>query len=163
MCSGLVGADSKRSAPCTTKHDSLIKPDPSACIYAADQTFIAEPSACIVTADETFFAEPSACIIAAESDQATFCLTADEAFFADQTTGPVAADETFCPDQTVFCRSTSCRSAHSVSSDQKTIATGRPVIAVASSFDLYRDSIRAAPFHFAGTPSVSGAGAFTVV
>lgn len=126
MCSGLVGADSKRLATCTTKHDSLLKPDPSACIYAAES----DQATFCLTADETIFAEPSACIV-----------TADEAFFAESSACLVTADETFCPDQTVFCRSTSCRSAHSFSSDQKTIAAGRPVIAVASSFDLCRDSI----------------------
>lgn len=97
MCSGLVGADSKRLATyAPAEHDSFrnqtfiadqttclvtaeqtIFAESSACIYAADQTFFAEPSACFVTADEAFFAESSACIYAAESDQATFCLTAD--------------------------------------------------------------------------------------
>lgn len=97
MCSGLVGADSKRLATyAPAKHDSFRNQtfiadqttclvtaeqtffaEPSACFYAADQTFFAEPSACLVTADEAFFAELSACIYAAESDQATFCLTAD--------------------------------------------------------------------------------------
>ena len=97
MCSGLVGADSKRLATyAQAKHDSFRNQtfiaDQTTCLVTADETFFAESSACIITADETFFAEPSACIIAAdeafcpepsaciyaaESDQATFCLTAD--------------------------------------------------------------------------------------
>lgn len=97
MCSGLVGADSKRLATyAPAKHDSFrnqtfiadqttcLVPaeqtffaEPAACIVTANEAFFAESSACLVTADETFFAEPSACIYAAESDQATFCLTAD--------------------------------------------------------------------------------------
>ena len=73
MCSGLVGADSKRLATyAPAKHDSF-----------RNQTFIADQTTCLVTTDETFFAESSACIYAAESDQATFCLTADETIFAD--------------------------------------------------------------------------------
>ena len=97
MCSGLVGADSKRLATYTpAKHDSFrnqtfiadqttclvtaeqtIFAESSTCLVTANEAFFAEPSACFVTADEAFFAEPSACIYAAESDQATFCLTAD--------------------------------------------------------------------------------------
>lgn len=97
MCSGLVGADSKRLATyAPAEHDSFrnqtfiadqttclvtaeqtIFAESSACIVTADEAIFAEPSACFVTADEAFFAEPSACIYAAESDQATFCLTAD--------------------------------------------------------------------------------------
>lgn len=82
MCSGLVGADSKRLATyAPAKHDSFRNQtffaDQTTCIVTADQAFFAEPSACIYAADEAFFAEPSACIYAAESDQATFCLTAD--------------------------------------------------------------------------------------
>lgn len=82
MCSGLVGADSKRLATyAPAKHDSFRNQtfiaDQTSCLVTADETFFAEPSACIVTADEAFFAEPSACIYAAESDQATFCLTAN--------------------------------------------------------------------------------------
>lgn len=103
MCSGLVGADSKRLATyAPAEHDSFRNQtfiaDQTTCLVTADETFFAESSACIVTADEAFFAEPSACIIttdqaifaessaciyAAESDQATFCLTADETIFAD--------------------------------------------------------------------------------
>lgn len=97
MCSGLVGADSKRLATyASAEHDSFrnqtfiadqttcivtaeqtIFAESSTCLVTADETFFAEPSACFVTADEAFFAESSACIYAAESDQATFCLTAD--------------------------------------------------------------------------------------
>jgi len=73
LCSGLVGADSKRLATyAPAKHDSF-----------RNQTFIADQTTCLVTADETFFAESSTCIYAAESDQATFFLAADETFFAD--------------------------------------------------------------------------------
>lgn len=97
MCSGLVGADSKRLATyAPAEHDSFRNQtfiaDQTTCLVTAEQTFFAESSTCLVTADETFFAEssaciyaadqaffaePSACIYAAESDQATFCLTAD--------------------------------------------------------------------------------------
>ena len=97
MCSGLVGADSKRLATyAPAKHDSFrnqtfiadqttclvtaeqtIFAESSTCLVTANEAFFAEPSACFVTADEAFFAEPSACFYAAESDQATFCLTAD--------------------------------------------------------------------------------------
>lgn len=103
MCSGLVGADSKRLATyapaehdsfrnqtfiadqttCLVTADETFFAEPSACLVTADESFFAEPSACIVTANEAFFAEPSACIYAAESDQATFFLAADETFFAD--------------------------------------------------------------------------------
>ena len=73
MCSGLIGADSKRLATyAPAEHDSF-----------RNQTFIADQTTCLVTADETFFAESSTCIYAAESDQATFFLAADETFFAD--------------------------------------------------------------------------------
>lgn len=97
MCSGLVGADSKRLATyAPAEHDSFRNQtfiaDQTTCLVTAEQTIFAESSTCIYAADEAFFAESSACIYAAESDQATFCLTADEAFFADQTTGPVTAD-----------------------------------------------------------------------
>lgn len=82
MCSGLVGADSKRLATyAPAKHDSFRNQtfiaDQTTCLVTAEQTFFAEPAACIVTANEAIFAESSACIYAAESDQATFCLTAD--------------------------------------------------------------------------------------
>lgn len=97
MCSGLVGADSKRLATyAPAEHDSFrnqtfiadqttcivtaeqtIFAESSTCLVTADETIFAEPSACFVTADEAFFAESSACIYAAESDQATFCLAAD--------------------------------------------------------------------------------------
>lgn len=103
MCSGLVGADSKRLAAyapaehdsfrnqtfiadqttCIVTADETIIAESSACIVTADEAFIAEPSACIYSADEAFIAESSACIYAAESDQATFCLTTDQTIFAD--------------------------------------------------------------------------------
>ena len=77
MCSGFVGADSKRlAAYAPAEHDSFRNQtfiaESSACLVTADETFIAEPSACLVTADETFIAESSACLV-----------TADEAFFAE--------------------------------------------------------------------------------
>ena len=73
MCSGFVGADSKRlAAYAPAEHDSFRNQtffaEPSTCIVTADETFFAESSACIYAADEAFFAEPSACIYAAESD-----------------------------------------------------------------------------------------------
>lgn len=73
MCSGLVGADSKRLATyAPAEHDSFRNQtfiaDQTTCLVTAEQTIFAESSTCLVAADEAFYAEPSACIIAAESD-----------------------------------------------------------------------------------------------
>ena len=56
MCSGLVGADSKRLATyASAKHDSF-----------RNQTFIADQTTCLVTADQTFIADQTTCFVTAD-------------------------------------------------------------------------------------------------